>query len=555
MFGHIIVFGDDTLSVRIAHELASSGAEVVILDGPSALADVGIDTALAVVCAGPDDAANLEVALLARQLDSRVRVVTNLSNTVLRDAVALGNGPGAVLDVAELAAPSFVEACLARSTHSIAVAGIEFVVSGAPAVRTGTLREIYGDLAPVAVVRASPTGADEVECCPGRDLEVAVGDWVSVIGTAEEMAAQGISVPRGPGRPRRGAARGVRILNAVRAVRDDMNPNLFRALGVSLMLLVGATVLLRFTYRRPGMSVVDALYFATETIATVGYGDFSFVGQPTWLRLFSIGLMFAGVTTTAILMAFVADLLLSRRIGASAGRRRVRDMTGHIVVVGLGSFGIRVATDLTALGHQVAVIERDEDSRFLATATARDIPVIVGDATLRETLRAARIDSASAVAVVTQDDMVNIEIGIIVRELLSERRHAAAGGAGIPVVMRVLGHAVGAAVAQRFAFENVRSTVELAAPWFIGAALGLQVIGTFSVGRRSFMVGGVFVRRGSALDGTSMLELPTQTRIIAISRPSGAVVRPRRDDRLHADDTAYLVGPYHELLETLRRGR
>ena len=29
------------------------------------------------------------------------------------------------------------------------------------------------------------------------------------------------------------------------------------------------------------MSWIDALYFSTETIATVGYGDFSFIEQPT----------------------------------------------------------------------------------------------------------------------------------------------------------------------------------------------------------------------------------------------------------------------------------
>ena len=32
------------------------------------------------------------------------------------------------------------------------------------------------------------------------------------------------------------------------------------------------------------MTWVDALYFSTETIATVGYGDFNFSDQPTWLR-------------------------------------------------------------------------------------------------------------------------------------------------------------------------------------------------------------------------------------------------------------------------------
>ncbi|MGC4934870.1 NAD-binding protein [Gordonia sp. DT30] len=557
MPGHIIVHGDDALTLRITEELASAGARVVGLASPAGLADADLGHAAAVVCAGSDDAVNLEIALLARTLEPHVRVVANLSNPVLRDAVASRNGPGAVLDVAELAAPSVIEALLGRTTHSISVAGNEFIVSAAYAPNAGgTLRELYGDLAPVAVLPAgSGSSSGSVVPCPGRDLPVEPGDRVAMIGTVDDLAAQGIEIAVHRPRTRSRRPLPLRAIGAVRAFRDDVNPNLFRALGVSLALLAFATVLLRFTYHRPGMSLVDALYFSTETIATVGYGDFSFVGQPLWLRLFAIGLMFAGVTTTAVLMAFVADLLLSRRIGASAARRRVRDMAGHILVVGLGSFGIRVATDLRALGHEVVVIERNDDNRFLEVAAELDIPVIIGDATLRRTLADAGIDRAQAVAVLTHEDMVNIEVGIILREVLGRRWSGTAGRPGVAVVLRVYDESLGAAVAHRFGFENVRSTVELAAPWFIGAALGLQVVSTFSVGRHSFMVGGLFVRRGSVLDGMLLADLPTRTRIIAIIRRSGTVLHPRRDERLVAEDTAYLVGPYHELLDTLQRSR
>lgn len=557
MRGHTIVCGDDALGLRIIEELQNSGTDVVVVDGAKALAQAGVADATAVICADDDDALNLEIALLARELNSDVRVVARLANGVLREAVALGNGPGAVLDVADLAAPSVVEALLNRTTHTISVAGIEFVVSGTDAPRNGTLREIYGDLAPVGVVHGENSlTPGEVVACPGRDLRVREGDWTAMIGTREELASQGIAVARatGPARNRRSLSN--RLLGGLRAFRDDVNPLFFRALAASLTLLLGSTLLLRFTYNRPGMSWIDALYFSTETIATVGYGDFSFQDQPTWLRLFGIVLMFAGVTTTAVVMAFVADLLLSRRIGRNAGRRKVRELSEHVIVIGLGSFGIRVVADLKAAGHDVVVIERNETNRYLAAAAELDVPVIFGDATLRQTLEAARIDDATAVAVLTPDDMVNIETGIVLRELLGVRWMKSDGNPGVPVVLRVYDRALGAAVAHRFGFENVRSTVELGAPWFIGASLGLQVIGTFSVGQRSFMVGGVQVELGSELDGMAMVDMSTQTRVIAISRlGQPTTLHPRRDTRLSAGDTAYLVGPYRELLDTLRTGQ
>jgi voltage-gated potassium channel Kch len=508
MEGHTIVCGDDALAMRIVEELDSAGTKVSTVQAPEGLAAAGIADASAVICADDDDALNLEIALLARQSNPKVRVVARLANSVLREAMSQDNGPGAILDVADLAAASVVEACLARTTHTISVAGIDFVVSGADAPRDATLRDIFGDLAPVAVIHDEASDKpNEVVACPGRDYQVHSGDWTAMIGTAEELDAQGVKVPRplSQRKARRPPLR--RIVDAVRVVRDDINPMFYRALAVSFSLLVGSTVLLRFTYQHPpGMTWIDALYFTTETIATVGYGDFSFMHQPMWLRIWGIGLMFAGVTTTAILVAFVADVLLSRRLAHSAGRRKVRHLRRHIIVVGLGSFGIRVVSDLTAAGYDVAVIERDVDNRFLSTANELDVPVIFGDATLHQTLESARINEARAVAVLTQDDIANIETGIVLKEMLGPRTMPEVNRPDVPIVLRIYDRTLGAAVAQRFGFESVLSTVDLATPWFIGAALGLQVLGTFSVGQRSFMVGGVYVKLGSELDGMRMAD-------------------------------------------------
>lgn len=554
---HIIVSGEDALATTIIDELNNAGVSVVKLSSPAELAHVEADRAIAVVCAGDDDAINLEIALLARKANPRVRVVARLGNDVLREAVADDNGPGAILDVADLAAPSVVEACLAHSTHPFEAAGIKFVVSDAEAPRDGTLREIYGDLAPVAVIHGSNSpNPGEVVACPGRDLPVQAGDWTAMIGTPDELSALGIKIARAA-RVRTRPPQLRRAFDALRTLRNDVNPMFFRALAAALGLLIGSTIVLRFTYQpHPGMTWVDALYFSTETIATVGYGDFSFLHQPTWLRLFSITLMFAGVMTTALLVAFIADLLLSRRFAYSAGRRQARHLRNHIIVVGLGSFGSRVVRDLVAAGYDVAVIERDENNRFLSTAAELEVPVVFGDATLAQTLESARVEHARAVAVLTQDDMVNIEIGIVLREMLGPRVMPEVVRPDVPIVLRIFDTALGVAVSQRFGFEHVRSTVELAVPWFIGAAMGLQVLGTFWVGQRSFMVGGMHVAARSELDGLRMFELSTHTRVIAITREDAPVqLHPRRDARLCAGDTVYLVGPYRELLATLRKGQ
>ncbi len=376
-----------------------------------------------------------------------------------------------------------------------------------------------------------------------------------MIGTADEVGARGVKIPQASGTRTR-LSRARRTLDAVRTLRNDVNPAFYPVVAGVLTLIVGSALTLRLSYEAPPrMTWVDAFYFTIETITTTGYGDFSFVHQPTWLRLFAAMLMFSGVTSTALLVAFIADVLLSRRFVLSSGRPRVRHLRHHIIVVGLSALGIRVVKDLAGAGYDVAVIERDENNRFVSLARELDVPVIFGDATLPQTLESARVDRARAVAVLTRDDMINIETGIVLAEMLGPRVSPEIIRTDVPLVLRVYDRALGHAVAQRFGFENVRSTVELAAPWFIGAAMGLQVLGTFSVAQNSFVVGGMRVAANSELDGMRMFELSTQTRVIAITRPNSLVkLHPRRDARLRGGDTVYLVGPYRELLETLRKG-
>ena len=550
MRDHIIVCGDDALARRIVEELSDDDLSVALLSSPTALEAAGVATAHAVIAASPDDSVNLEVALLARQANPSVRVVARLSNTVLRQAINDGIGPGAVLDVADLSAPSVVEALLGRTAHTITAGGVDFVVATDTAERKATLRELYGRLAPIAVIRGGDApNPGEVIACPRLDDVVYRGDSATLMGQAAELAEQGLQA--GPsGAPPAHRSAPVRAFDGVRAFFEDVNPAFYIALGVSVSLLVGSTLLLRVAFQ-PQLGWMDALSFATETLTTVGYGETTFMGQPLWLRLWGVLMMLSGIALISVNVAFIADVLLSRRLSQAANRQRVSHLHGHIVVVGLGSFGIRVAGMLKDAGYAVTVVERNEANRYLSSTDEMNIPVIFGDATLRTTLDAARADRARAVAILTEDDMVNIETGLVLRQMTES-----SAPSRTPIVMRIYDKALGAAVGHRLDFNHVRSTVDLATPWFVGAAMGLDVVGTFSVGQQSFMVGGVVVAPGSELDEMPIGELSTRTRVIAVQRDGGTpLLYPRRDTVFRAGDTAYLVGPYHDLLGLLPKGQ
>ncbi len=578
--GHVIVCGLGGIGMRIAEQLRRAGEPVTVLEeyadrtqlevvtgwgastsgsfgtSSATLIAAGIHSARAVVCVVEDELRNLEIALVARELRPDVRVVTQLGNHAIGRAMARGNGPGAVLDVASLAAPAIVEACLRRRIHEVPIGGESFLVATLRVPRTSSLRALYGDLAPIAVVRGSADDEDPILVCPDRDLVVAEGDVAAVLGTAEDFRSHNVDLashaelPEPPHR-RPGPTRLMAVLSGL---IKDFDPVFYKALMAVLGLLTVSTVLLWLTYDRPGMSMLDALYFSTETVATVGYGDFNFIDQSPWLRLWAIFLMAAGVTTIAMMMAFLSDMLISRRLNDATGRRRVRGMSRHVVVIGLGGFGIRVASALIAAGKRVVIIERDRENRFLAEATDRKVPVIFGDATQRSTLKSARLQQSSAVAIMTSNDMVNIETAIAVHDLIGS---PLTQFAAVPVVTRVFDRALGRTTARRFGFDNVQSTEELTAPWFVGAALGLDVLGSFSIAQRTFMVSRLTIEPGSRLAGLTMDQLSANTRVVALTRNStGVMEHPlHRTTRFESGDLAYLIGPYAELLGVLRQAR
>ena len=319
-------------------------------------------------------------------------------------------------------------------------------------------------------------------------------------------------------------------------------------------LIVLSTVILHLAYRPDGqhhLGFLNALYFTVETVATVGYGDFTFAAQSVWLKVFGVSLIVVGVALVSTSFALFTNILVSRRIERSLGRREVPGMVDHVIVVGLGAVGISVVRGLIAEGQRVVVIERDADNRYLSRlGPAMGVPVIIADATQSQTHRMVNVDDAVAVAVLTSGDLTNIETGLAFRETLGNRWDE------VPVVLRVFDRELARMMEQSFGFRHVRSTSALAAPWFVGAALGLDVLSTFYVDQQPFLVGRVSVAPQGGLQGLAMADLSSRTRVIALNRAGtgGALEHPpRRGTRFAGGDQAFLLGPYEELLGVLQR--
>ena len=575
--GHVIVCGLHGVGLLIVEELSLSGVPAVVVDddpdprlartlhgwgvphvaGSPLSADpltrAGLAGAAAVICALEDDLHTLEAALLTRELRAGVRVIVQLGNPAV--GRALQGIDISVLDVAGLSAPSIAQACL-QAPQEIRLAGQLFCAGQASAPRAATLRELYGVLTPVAVLpRDAGDGDGDVVICPGRDQPVAAGDDVTLLGTPGELQAAGVTGRHGGAAPARAARRAGIVRQLAMSLVQAADRRLAVALAALFAVLVGSTTVLRLAYHLPGASrfpVLDAVYFSVETITTVGYGDFTFRQQDPWLMAGAIVLMLLGALFVAVFFALLTNVLVSRRIEESLGRRRITGRTGHVLVIGLGNVGLRVVQRLLAAGADVVVVEKSEDNRHLQQARALGVPVVIADATQPEVLESVSLSGAAAVAVLTSDDLANLETGLAVRDQLGPRF------ADVPVVLRIFDPRLARSVRVQFGFEFVRSTAALAAPWFVGAALGLEVLSTFYAGAEPLLVARFTVTPDGGLAGLAMRDLAARTRVLALSRTSddGSLeYPPRRGTRFRAGDRAYVIGPYSELLAVLRRDR
>ena len=149
-----------------------------------------------------------------------------------------------------------------------------------------------------------------------------------------------------------------------------------------------------------GFSLLDALYQTITTITTVGFREVEEFG--TAEKWFTIVVIVLGVGTVlytfTTVVQFVVEGQFRELVGRKRMNRRIAEMSGHVVVCGWGRVGRAVTADLRQAGRDVVAVDLDADR-----LSGLDVPVVIGDATLDATLRAAGVASAQSLVVVAGD--------------------------------------------------------------------------------------------------------------------------------------------------------
>lgn len=154
--------------------------------------------------------------------------------------------------------------------------------------------------------------------------------------------------------------------------------------------------------------LLRALYDATRTTATISAPE---PPNDAWHLAWATLAALLVMAFTAMFAAGLVNYLLSGRHVALIGRR-VAPRSGHVIVVGMGQVGIRLAQELRAAGIAVIGIEQDPAARALPIARQSGIPVLIGDGSSRSLLRRARVQHCIAMVAAGSLDRDNIAVAV-----------------------------------------------------------------------------------------------------------------------------------------------
>ncbi len=238
---------------------------------------------------------------------------------------------------------------------------------------------------------------------------------VNIVSSAELVARElaDLCCAVTPGGPR--WRNGIRVVDSALRLLVGAGAGLLAALIVEISITVGAL----------HESLLNSFYFSTRAIDTVADVPAS-EAAPAWWKLVSAVDMVLALVLVAVFTAALVRRLSRPRMTTVVGRRAA-PWRGHVVLVGFGQVGVRLAQMLRDRGVAVIAVERSPDAPYVALAQTVGIPVVIGRGDERAVLELVGVRRCAAVAAVTSDDLINVAVGLAASDVKP----------GVPLILRL----------------------------------------------------------------------------------------------------------------------
>jgi voltage-gated potassium channel Kch len=399
----VLLLGEGDLAEETAEALRAADADVERLEDPKheELREALERGVDAVLVVSRDDAWPLRAALLVRHLDDDVPIVATIFDPATGAELEDVIGNATVTSLADIVAPSLAGPCL------------------------------------------------------GDELAAVLDDSDRPVGLrCDDGAVEVASLPEV-------RARRLRALVSAVIKPFDRSASLvwFGAIGLLTVLIfetVAAAIVL-------DQSLVDAFYGAVKTLVTVDPNP-AVQDGPDWFKLVISASMLVALLFAAAFTGGLVERLIGRRLTGLIGRRAV-PRSDHVVVVGLGQVGLRLALLLRRCGYSVVAVDTHEDGENVGHAKEMGLPVVIGRGADPSLLGRLSLEHALALAAVTADDLENIAVTLAARSIAPDLRLVLRSGssetAGETRSLERLG--------------QVRDVHRIGAVYLAGLALGSEV--------------------------------------------------------------------------------
>jgi len=176
------------------------------------------------------------------------------------------------------------------------------------------------------------------------------------------------------------------------------------------------------------LSFFDAFYFVSYMASTIGFGESPFdftYAQKLWVT-FSIYLTVIGwFYGIGALVTSITDKTLRFEMMRSRFKKEVnRIPTDFVIILGYTYVNSEIIKKFHSANLEAVLIDKNEEkiNFFLLEENSQDIPVLVGDALLSETLKDAGIQNPNCKAIVSlfTDEVKNLRISILTKFLNSK---------------------------------------------------------------------------------------------------------------------------------------
>jgi voltage-gated potassium channel len=210
----------------------------------------------------------------------------------------------------------------------------------------------------------------------------------------------------------------------------------------------------------------------------------------------------------------------------------------HIILVGLGHLGFRVAHDLSEMSQDVVIVEKNPQADLVASAKDMGIPVIQDDAVREQSLEAAGIHRARAIILCTQNDALNLKVALKARRLHPN----------IQVVLRIFDDDFAEALQEQFNFTAFSATA-MAAPAFAAAAAGVDMTRPITVEGTSLCLARFEIPLNSHLTGQSVEQIEQQYNVSVVLLKNSHLedMHPPANTQLASGDAVAVLGGPSEI--------